>query len=60
MQNFFQKFSTSSFLGSFIVRQHGCQDANCAENEKPGEKEATDLDKIFAMEGGMPPDPEEL
>ena len=60
MQSFFQRFSTtSSRMGNFIFQQHGTRDAHCAENDK-AEKEAADLDKIFQMEGGMPPDPEEL
>ena len=58
---FFNKFITSSFLisNSLMLAKNRCQvKAEC--EEKGAEKGASDLDRIFAEAGGIPPDPEEI
>jgi len=57
---FINKLFASTFLVSnsyLLAKQHSLK-AECAESG--AEKGATDLDRIFAGDGGMPPDPEEI
>ena len=58
---FFNKFIASSFLISnsiALAKNKASSRAEC--EEKGAEMGASDLDKIFAEAGGIPPDPEEI
>lgn len=57
------KLTSTLFASSFLLQNRTKffrSEAECAEKEEKGSKEAEDLDKIFAQGGGMPPDPEEI
>jgi hypothetical protein len=58
----FSKLSAASglFLSPFIMAQKGKHFNECASEKPEDSKEVQDLDKIFAQDGGMPPDPEEI
>ena len=56
------KFSlfSSALASPFLISHKKKQFSNQTECEEKGSKEAADLDKIFAQDGSMPPDPEEI
>lgn len=58
---FFNKFIASSFLISnslMLAKNRVAMKAEC--ESKGADQAASDLDKIFAEAGGIPPDPEEI